>query len=72
MKTTGIYITDPLYVRDYWKKISNKKFLKKLVLQKFDGKITKLDTFTQPNGIVGSQKLKKLYVSDMMPINLCL
>ena len=30
-----------------------------------DGKIIKLDTFTQPNGIVGSQKLKKLYVSDI-------
>lgn len=61
----GIYFTDPLYVRDYWKNFKQEIPEKNLYYRNFDGKITKLDTFTQPNGIVGSQKLKKLYVSDI-------
>lgn len=61
----GIYFTDPLYVRDYWKNFQQEIPEKNLYYRNSDGKITKLDTFTQPNGIVGSQKLKKLYVSDI-------
>lgn len=61
----GIYFTDPLYVRDYWKNFKQEIPEKNLYYRNTDGKITKLDTFTQPNGIVGSQKLKKLYVSDI-------
>lgn len=61
----GIYFTDPLYVRDYWKNFKQEIPEKNLYYRNSDGKITKLDTFTQPNGIVGSQKLKKLYVSDI-------
>jgi gluconolactonase len=61
----GIYFTDPLYVRDYWQDFHQEIQEKNLYYRNFDGKITKLDTFTQPNGIVGSQKLKKLYVSDI-------
>ena len=61
----GIYFTDPLYVRDYWKNFKQEIQEKNLYYRNSDGKITKLDTFTQPNGIVGSQKLKKLYVSDI-------
>lgn len=61
----GIYFTDPLYVRDYWQDFHQEIQDKNLYYRNSEGKITKLDTFTQPNGIVGSQKLKKLYVSDI-------
>ncbi len=61
----GIYFTDPLYERDYWKNFKQEIQEKNLYYRNSDGKITKLDTFTQPNGIVGSQKFKKLYVSDI-------
>ena len=64
-ENNGIYFTDPLYVRDYWKNFKQEIPEKNLYYRNSDGKITKLDTFTQPNGIVGSQKLKKLYVSDI-------
>ncbi len=61
----GIYFTDPLYVRDYWQDFHQEIQEKNLYYRNSEGKITKLDTFTQPNGIVGSQKFKKLYVSDI-------
>ena len=64
-ENNGIYFTDPLYVRDYWKNFKQEIPEKNLYYRNSDGKITKLDTFTQPNGIVGSQKFKKLYVSDI-------
>lgn len=64
-ENNGIYFTDPLYVRDYWKNFKQEIPEKNLYYRNSDGKIIKLDTFTQPNGIVGSQKLKKLYVSDI-------
>ena len=60
-----IYFTDPLYVRDYWQDFHQEIQEKNLYYRNSEGKITKLDTFTQPNGIVGSRKLKKLYVSDI-------
>ena len=61
----GIYFTDPLYIRDYWKNFKQEIQEKNLYYRNSEGKITKLDTFTQPNGIVGSLKFKKLYVSDI-------
>lgn len=64
-KKDGIYFTDPLYVRDYWKNFNQEIFTENLYYRKFDGEIIKLDTFIQPNGIIGSQKFKKLYVSDI-------
>lgn len=64
-ENSGIYFTDPLYVRDYWKNFKQEIQEKNLYYRNSDGKITKLDTFTQPNGIVGSQKFKKMYVSDI-------
>ena len=64
-ENNGIYFTDPLYVRNYWKNFKQEIQEKNLYYRNSDGKITKLDTFTQPNGIVGSQELKKLYVSDI-------
>ena len=64
-ENNGIYFTDPLYVRDYWTDFKQEIQEKNLYYRNSEGKITKLDTFTQPNGIVGGQKLKKLYVSDI-------
>lgn len=64
-ESNGIYFTDPLYERDYWQGFHQEIFEKNLYYRNTDGKITKLDTFLQPNGIVGSKKFKKLYVSDI-------
>lgn len=64
-KFGGIYFTDPLYKRDYWKNFKQEISEKNLYYRNQNGTISKLETFIQPNGIVGSQKLKKLYVSDI-------
>ncbi|OCA76101.1 gluconolactonase [Chryseobacterium artocarpi] len=61
----GMYFTDPLYERDYWTNFKQEIPNKSLYYRNKEGKISKLDTFTQPNGIVGSEILKKLYVSDI-------
>jgi len=61
----GMYFTDPLYERDYWTNFKKEIPDKSLYYRNKNGKITKLDTFTQPNGIVGTEKFKKLYVSDI-------
>ena len=52
-ENNGVYFTDPLYVRDYWKSIKQKINNKNLYYRNSEGKITKLDTFSQPNRIVG-------------------
>jgi len=64
-KFGGVYFTDPLYKRDYWKNFKQEIKDKNLYYRNQNGNITKLETFVQPNGIIGSQKLKKLYVSDI-------
>lgn len=64
-KSGGMYFTDPLYKRDYWKYFKEEIKDKNLYYRNQNGKITKLETFVQPNGIIGSEKLKKLYVSDI-------
>ncbi|MDH6253103.1 gluconolactonase [Chryseobacterium sp. H1D6B] len=61
----GMYFTDPLYERDYWVNFKQEIPHKSLYYRNKEGKIVKLDTFTQPNGIAGSEKFKKLYVSDI-------
>lgn len=61
----GIYFTDPLYERDYWKSFKQEIPQKNLYYRKSNGAISKLDTFVQPNGIIGSERLKKLFVSDI-------
>jgi len=61
----GIYFTDPLYERDYWVNFKQEIPQKNLYYRNPSGTITKLDTFMQPNGIIGSETLKKLYVSDI-------
>ncbi|PZU88048.1 MAG: gluconolactonase [Chryseobacterium sp.] len=64
-KFGGMYFTDPLYKRDYWKNFREEIKDKNLYYRNQNGTITKLETFVQPNGIIGSEKLKKLYVSDI-------
>jgi gluconolactonase len=61
----GMYFTDPLYERDYWVDFKQELPHKSLYYRSKEGKITLLETFTQPNGIVGSETLKKLYISDI-------
>lgn len=61
----GIYFTDPLYVRDYWKNFKQEIPNESLYYRNPNGTITKIDDFQQPNGIIGSEKFKKLYVSDI-------
>jgi len=61
----GIYFTDPLYERNYWQNFKQEIPQKNLYYRNSNGTITKLDTFVQPNGIIGSEKFKKLFVSDI-------
>ena len=61
----GIYFTDPLYVRDYWKGFKQEIPEKNLYYMDKKGVVTKLDTFVQPNGIVGSSRHNQLFVSDI-------
>ena len=61
----GIYFTDPLYKREYWENFKQEIPQKNLYYRNKNGQISKLETFTQPNGIIGSKKFKKLYVSDI-------
>ena len=61
----GMYFTDPLYEREYWKNFKQEIPEKNLYYRNKNGQISKLETFVQPNGIVGSITLKKLYVSDI-------
>ncbi|WP_390452643.1 SMP-30/gluconolactonase/LRE family protein [Chryseobacterium sp. Alg-005] len=61
----GLYFTDPLYEREYWDNFKQEIPHKSLYYRSKEGKVSKIDTFTQPNGIVGSEQFKKLYVSDI-------
>ncbi|CAA7387531.1 SMP-30/gluconolactonase/LRE family protein [Chryseobacterium fistulae] len=61
----GMYFTDPLYEREYWINFKQEIPNRNLYYMDKEGKITKLETFIQPNGIVGSDRFKKLYVSDI-------
>ncbi|WP_419868225.1 SMP-30/gluconolactonase/LRE family protein [Chryseobacterium sp. CT-SW4] len=64
-KHGGIYFTDPLYERDYWVDFKQEIPHKSLYYRNKEGEVTKIETFMQPNGIIGSEKFKKLYVSDI-------
>lgn len=64
-KFGGIYFTDPLYERDYWKNFKKEIPERNLYYRNQNGQISKLETFVQPNGIIGSEKLKKLFVADI-------
>lgn len=64
----GIYFTDPLYVRNYWKRDSISKRTGNHVyyLSPDRKKISAVDeNLKQPNGIVGTMDGEKLYVADI-------
>lgn len=63
--SNGIYFTDPLYERHYWKDFKQEIPTRHLYYRNTNGNITTFDSFVQPNGIVGSNKQGKLYVSDL-------
>lgn len=67
-KKGGIYITDPLYVRDYWKRNPEMQQEARCVYYlKSDKKelIRVADHLLQPNGIIGTPDNKLLYVADI-------
>ena len=67
-KNDGIYFTDPLYIRNYWKRDSiSKRNGKNVYYLSSDRKTIKTvdDNLVQPNGIVGTPDGKKLYVADI-------
>jgi gluconolactonase len=67
-KKNGIYFTDPLYVRNYWKRDSiSKRSGENVYYLSSDRKsiTTVAAYFEQPNGIVGTPDGKKLYVADI-------
>jgi len=62
----GLYITDPYYKRDYWKR--GPKELPECVYHlSADGKalMRVIDDLKQPNGIIGTPDGKTLYVADI-------
>jgi gluconolactonase len=64
----GIYLTDPLYPRDYWKRGPEKQQPGEYVyyLSPDRKTLVKVETeLRQPNGIVGSPDGKHLYVADI-------
>jgi gluconolactonase len=63
----GIYFTDPYYQRDYWTR-KKPELDKQQVYYLAEGSKTPVmvaDSFTRPNGIVGSKDGKTLYVADI-------
>lgn len=64
----GIYLTDPLYKRDYWKRDpAMQQDGEHVYYLQPDGKtlIRVDDTFKKPNGIIGTKDGKKLFVADI-------
>jgi gluconolactonase len=61
----GIYLTDPLYIRNYWKNFTQEIATENLYYLPKNGDLTLVDDhYVKPNGIIGSNKSHKLYVSD--------
>ena len=63
----GIYLSDPYYKRDYWKRGPiEQDYHAVLYLDSTHKKLTQVATdLTQPNGIIGTPDGKILYVSDI-------
>ena len=64
----GLYFTDPMYPRDYWKRSKNKQIeIEGVYYLSPDRKTLKrvVEDFTRPNGIIGTPDGKTLYVSDI-------
>ena len=67
-KKGGIYMTDPFYIRDYWKRtpVTEQDGQCVYYLSPDKKKLTRAaDNFKTPNGIVGTGDNKYLYVSDI-------
>ena len=62
----GMYITDPYYKRDYWKRGAKEMPECVYFLSPDRQKLTRvIDDFKQPNGIIGTPDGKTLYVADI-------
>ncbi len=63
----GLYITDPLYPRDYWKRGPAAQLPRDVYYLPPNGKalMPAIDDMKQPNGIIGTPDGKTLYVSDI-------
>jgi gluconolactonase len=63
----NMYITDPYYQRDYWKRTKPELQQQNVYLLKQGQKnlITVIDDLKQPNGIVGTPDGKYLFVADI-------
>lgn len=63
----GIYLTDPLYKRDYWKRGPKEQDKEAVYFLAPDHKtLTRVaDDLQQPNGIIGTPDGKTLYVADI-------
>ena len=63
----GIYITDPMYWRDYWTRPPEQQDKRGVYFLSPDGKaLTRVvDDLKQPNGIIGTPSGKRLYISDI-------
>lgn len=64
----GIYITDPLYKRDYWERDPKMQQDGQFVYYLSPDRSTLVkveETLKQPNGIIGTADGKKLYVADI-------
>src|SRR5688572_12199975 len=63
----GLYFTDPLYKRPYWKRGPKEQECECVYYLAADGKtVTRvIDDLKQPNGIIGTPDGKTLYVADI-------
>jgi gluconolactonase len=64
----GIYFTDPMYPRNYWKRSKSKQIqIEGVYYLAPDRKtlVRVVSDFTRPNGIIGTPDGKTLYVSDI-------
>jgi gluconolactonase len=63
----GIYITDPYYKRNYWKRGPKEQKVEGVYYLAPDRKqlVRVADDLTQPNGIIGTPDGKTLYVADI-------
>lgn len=66
-KKGGIYITDPLYKRDWWKDRGEEVDARRVYYLAPGSKDIRIvaEDFVMPNGIIGSKNGKKLYVADI-------
>lgn len=66
LSTGGLFITDPYYQRDYWKRGPKEQGEFVYYLAPDNNKLTRvIDDLKQPNGIIGTPDGKTLYVADI-------